>query len=315
MHDPAQRRASLHQGEQVGRFRIGWLVGTGATSEVYVANDERDRRDIVLKLIRATSPGDEHLRRLQREVEALATAEHPNVLRVYECGQLRDHAYLVTDFAAGGSLDARLRSAQPTTAQALRLLTGIAAGLDHVHGLGIIHGDVKPANVLLTARARPLLTDFGIAHLPSWSSSASAAREPAHPVGTPFYMSPEQVRCEPLDRPSDVYSFAVLAYQLLSGRLPFSAEVSADVMYMHLASPPPPLSTVSPALPAQLDAVLEKGLAKPAGDRWSSCSEMVAAIAIGLGPVPLAAAERRRQSVAGRVIGRLLPRLARWQPV
>lgn len=315
MHDPAPRRASLRQGEQVGRFRIGWLVGTGATSEVYVANDERDRRDVVLKLIRATSPGDEHLRRLQREVDALATAEHPNVLRVYECGQLRDHAYLITDFAAGGSLDARLRKAMPTTSQALRLLTSIAAGLDHVHGLGIIHGDVKPANVLLTDRARPLLTDFGIAHLPSQRSDPSGPQEQAHPVGTPFYMSPEQVRGASLEQPSDVYSFAVLAYQLLSGRLPFSAEVSADVMYMHLASAAPPLSTVSAGLPEPLDAVLEKGLAKAPGDRWESCSAMVDAIADGLGRVPALPAQRRRSSAAGRLLGRLLPRLARWQPV
>lgn len=313
---PAQARGGglLRAGERVGRFRVGWLVGIGATSEVYVATDERQRRDVVLKLISVAGSAQDELRRLQREVAVLAAARHPNVLRVYECGQLSGRAYLITDFAEGGSLEMRLRGTRAATPEAMRLLTGMAAGLDHIHALGIVHGDVKPANVLLTSGARPLLADFGIARLPSQYSGVTQPRHSAHPLGTPLYMSPEQVRNEGLTPASDVYSTAVVAYQLLSGRLPFEAEVSADVMYMHLTATATPASAVGPNLPPALDDVLAKGMAKSPDDRWSRCSEMVAAITTALAaPAPAVATEERSAANVppkprGRLIAKLLPR-------
>ena len=271
-------------GTRVGRYRIGWLIGQGAASQIYVARDERRQRDVAVKVI--TEPGGlaGQLMRVRREVRTLGGVRHPNVLRVHGGGQHEGRAYLVTDYATGGSLEERIRGGQLPVARSLSVLAGIARGLDHLHSLGIVHGDVKPANVLFAAGDRPLVADFGVARLPPASPlETPVLRDLTTLVGTPYYMSPEQIRGSKLSGATDQYALAVVAYRLLTGRLPFEARYSPDVMHMHLLQRPRPASKVNPALPEAVDAVLERGMGKDPGDRWDRCAQLVGAIAGLLG--------------------------------
>jgi eukaryotic-like serine/threonine-protein kinase len=270
---------SYTSGTRIGRYRIGWLIGRGACSEIYVAVDERRQLDVAIKVITEPGPLRSHLTRLGREVRTLAEVGHPNVLRVHEFSHYAGLAYLVTDYAPGGSLEDRLGRTLLPISTALSVLGGVAAGLDHLHGLGIVHGDIKPANILFGSAGLPLVADFGVARLPPAPRETPMLRDLTTFMGTPHYMAPEQVRDSPVTPATDVYSLSVLAYRLLTGQLPFVAESSLDVMHMHLLSEAHPASEVRPDLPFTVDSVLAKGMAKDPGARWEACTQLVGELA------------------------------------
>ncbi|MDL2718823.1 MAG: serine/threonine-protein kinase [Acidobacteriota bacterium] len=277
-------------GTVLGRYRLLDKAGVGGMSEVFTAEDETLKRIVAVKVILGPVAADSTFReRFLREARLVAGLEHPNILPVFDYGttivDAAEVSFLVMPLVSGGSLKGRALGPVPP-ALAISWLSAIAAALDHAHSKGILHRDVKPGNVLMDAQGRPLLADFGLARSAEVSSGLTAT---GTVLGTPLYMAPEQAMGQALDGRADQYALAVIAFELLAGRVPFSAESPLAVLHQHVSTPPPPLSTVLPGTGASVDAVLSRGLAKKPEDRFTSCSAFVAALGAALA-VPGAAA-------------------------
>ncbi|MEO8585574.1 MAG: serine/threonine-protein kinase [Acidobacteriota bacterium] len=277
-------------GTVLGRYRLLDKAGVGGMSEVFTAEDETLKRIVAVKVILGPVAADSTFReRFLREARLVAGLEHPNILPVFDYGttvvDAAEVSFLVMPLVSGGSLKGRALGPVPP-ALATSWLSAIAAALDHAHSKGILHRDVKPGNVLMDAQGRPLLADFGLARSAEVSSGLTAT---GTVLGTPLYMAPEQAMGQALDGRADQYALAVIAFELLAGRVPFSAESPLAVLHQHVSAPPPPLSTVLPGTAASVDAVLSRGLAKKPEDRFTSCSAFVAALGAALA-VPGAAA-------------------------
>ena len=280
----------ITKGTVLGRYRMLERAGLGGMSEVWKAEDETLKRTVAIKVILGPVAQDPTFReRFLREARLVAGLEHPNVLPVYDYGSStvdgEDVSYLVMPLVAGGSLKGRISGPIPPSL-AVAWLAAIASALDHAHAKGILHRDIKPANVLMDSQGRPLLADFGLARSSDATSGLTAT---GTVMGTPLYMAPEQATGGALDGRADEYALAVVAFELLSGRVPFIADSPLAVLHQQVTAPPPPLSTVLPGSPAAADAVLAKALAKKAEERYGTCGAFVRALGDALG-VPSAAA-------------------------
>lgn len=267
-------------GTRLGRYTLKRKLGAGGMAEVWEAFDELLHRSVAVKVIRESiSSSSDFTERFVREARLAAGLEHPSILPVYDFGQEGETAFLVMQLLPGGSLKDRIQGPMPPEL-AIDALTAIASALDHAHGKGILHRDVKPSNVLLDKSGGLLLADFGLAKS---ASVASGLTQTGMILGTPLYMSPEQAMGEDLDARSDQYALAVVAFQLLTGFVPFKADSPLSILHKHLQEPPPPPTTKNASLPAAVDAVFASALAKKPEDRYTSCSEFVAALAQALG--------------------------------
>jgi formylglycine-generating enzyme required for sulfatase activity/serine/threonine protein kinase len=263
-------------GKTIGHYCILELVGEGGMATVYRARDANLKREVALKVLLQESR-DPHKRerlskRFQREALALAKLDHPNIVKVYDFGEFRGLFFLVMPFISGGSLENFLGKPVPWL-QAVRLILPVVQALEHAHRQGIIHRDVKPSNILIAASGIPVLSDFGIARMVE-DEGHSRLTSTGVGVGTPEYMSPEQVRGEEVDARSDLYSLGIVFYQLLTGRLPFSASTPMAVGIKHLNEPPPSARRFVPALPGEVEAVLERMLAKKPEARYPDMAEL-----------------------------------------
>lgn len=279
----------ITSGTILGRYRLLERAGTGGMSEVWKAEDETLKRTVAVKVILGPVAQDPTFReRFLREARLVAGLEHPNVLPVYDYGSATvdgsDLSYLVMPLVPGGSLKGRAAGPVPPSL-AVAWLAAIASALDHAHGKGILHRDIKPANVLMDSQGRPLLADFGLARSVDATSGLTAT---GTVMGTPLYMAPEQATGGALDGRADEYALAVVAFELLAGRVPFLADSPLAVLHQQVTAPPPPLSTVLPGSPAAADAVLAKALAKKPEERYATCGAFVRALGEALG-VPSAA--------------------------
>jgi serine/threonine-protein kinase len=279
----------ITNGTILGRYRMLERAGTGGMSEVWKAEDETLKRTVAVKVILGPVAQDPTFReRFLREARLVAGLEHPNVLPVYDYGSStvdgQDVSYLVMPLVAGGSLKGRITGPVPPSL-AVSWLSAISSALDHAHAKGILHRDIKPANVLMDSQGRPLLADFGLARSSDATSGLTAT---GTVMGTPLYMAPEQATGGALDARADEYALAVVAFELLSGRVPFIADSPLAVLHQQVTAPPPPLSTVLPGSPAGADAVLAKALSKKAEERYATCGAFVRALGDALG-VPVAA--------------------------
>lgn len=266
---------------QIGRYRILGRLGDGGMGLVYTALDSQLDRPVALKTLSPHLAADpEFADRFLREARTAAAVSHPNVVTVYEAGTADGHYFLAMELVEGTDLSELIRSSRPTLPLALRILREVAAGLDAVHAAGIIHGDVKPENILLDARERVKLADFGIAR----RADPGAARSPTT-AGTPEYISPEQARGEPLTPASDIYSLACVAYELLCGVPPFgrleAARPVAQLLRDHVEQPPPSPRRANPRIGRPLEAALLRGLAKKPGDRYHTAGELAGALGAG----------------------------------
>ncbi len=262
-------------GTHLGQYVVQDYIGEGAMGRVYRAYHPDLERVGAVKVLNGLSGDPQSVARFRREAQAIAKLRHPNIVNVFDFGQYEGTPYMIVEYVEGGNLSARLQQGKLEPDRALRYLTDVGQALDYAHSRGIVHRDVKPANILMTNADTPILADFGLVKLMESSSIKSMT---GMATGTPAYMAPEQVSGEEVGPASDRYSFAILAYQMLTGHIPFSEGGVLEVMYAQVNRMPPPASSFNPDLSPAVDAVLMKGMAKDPKARWAACGEMVAAL-------------------------------------
>jgi len=238
--------------------------------EVYAAEDERLGREVALKRIRHGGD-DESRQRFWREARAAAAVNHPNVCQIYEVGEEGSEVFLTMELLEGESLDDRLKRGALDLHQALDVALAILAALEAVHARGLVHRDLKPSNVFLTPRGVKLL-DFGLARSFAGPASAANVTRTGQIVGTPLYMSPEQLRGESVDARTDLFSFGAILFEMLTARRAFEAPTGADIFHAILYEQPPALAGSSAI--AAVDRILRRALAKKAENRPSSAGEI-----------------------------------------
>jgi serine/threonine-protein kinase len=275
-----------------GRYEPRDLIGRGASGTVLEAYDRRVGRLVALKLMRkpaATDPeAPAKLARFQQEAQAAGRLSHPGIVTVHDFGDAADYAFLVMELVIGDTLKALFDRGEPVPlAEAVRLELELLDALGFAHRRGIIHRDVKPANIILEADpheglGRLRLVDFGLARFDAPRLAASETAAEGRMLGTPSAMAPEQVEGGTVDQRADLWAAGVVFYQLLTGRQPFSGNVAALLHAILTREPAPPTSLV-PALPLAADAVIGRALAKAADERFASAAAMAAAIQDGFG--------------------------------
>jgi streptogramin lyase len=281
-------------------YRPEELVGQGGMGVVYRARDLRLKRTVALKLMAPELATDERFReRFAREAELAMSLEHPNVVPIHDAGELDGRLYLVMRFVEGTDLRTLLRdegALEPR--RALAIVGQIANALDAAHAKGLVHRDVKPSNVLLDAAEHAYLADFGLTR--PFGSGASAPTD-GRSLGTPAYLAPEQIEGGEIDGRTDVYSLGCLLYECLTGTAPFAGSSRLAVAWAHLEEEPPGATERRPELPAPVDGVVRKAMAKDPEDRYATCGELAAAAheALGLEQRP---SRRRRLLIAAAVL-------------
>jgi serine/threonine protein kinase len=263
----------IQPGTQLGAFVLEESIGRGSLGPVYRARHQAEQRTAVVKLLQPLAGEPDAKARFKTEMQAVSRLRHPNILTIYDYGEFEGVPYIVEEYAPGGRLADRVSGGRRLERRAaISLLRGVAAGLDHAHSVGVLHGDVNPSNVMLGYGDTPLLADFGLARLlqPPPGPGSTAV-----PSGDPAYMAPERISGGPVGPAADNYSFAAMAYELLTGRVPFPGEGGLEQLYAHVHRDPAPPSSVDPSLPRSVDAVILAGLNKDPGRRWPSCVEMV----------------------------------------
>src|SRR5690242_5616123 len=266
--------------DRIGRYKIVRELGRGAMGIVYHAIDPNIGRPVAIKTIQLTQgrkPEDvEKMReRLFREARSAGILSHPGIVTIYDVEQQGDLAYIAMEYVDGPTLDQLMNEPGTMTPEKMfSILAQAAAAMDYAHSKGIIHRDIKPANIMITKDGTTKITDFGIAKI---TASESLTMTNAI-VGTPHYMSPEQVQGQPLDGRSDQFSLTVIAYELLTGEKPYTGEHLTTVVYKIVAEEPALPHRLNPTLSSGIEGVIRKGLSKRADSRYRNCQEFTAAL-------------------------------------
>ncbi|HET9718572.1 MAG TPA: protein kinase [Solirubrobacteraceae bacterium] len=278
-----------------GRYELHRLLGEGTFGRVYRAHDRRLARAVAVKVIKPWWAEDpEWVRRFEREAQLMAGASDRRIVQIFDVCHTRDALYYVAELITGRSLEAHLRDGPLALERAGDVAGQLALALGSAHAGRIVHGDVKPANVLISRDGTVKVTDFGLARVLGGTSAGLSGTI----AGTPTYMAPEQARGV-LTAASDVYSAGVVLYEMLAGRPPFAGDAPVEVALRHLQDPPPPLGA---AVPAGLQEVVLRALAKDPDERFRDGGELAAALAGGVG------AERVARSRPGRTSARISTR-------
>ncbi len=265
--------------KKIGRYEVVEELGRGAMGVVYKAYDPVIDRILAIKLIKLESNSfavdqEEIKQRFLREARSAGTLSHPNIVTIYDVGEDRNEAYIAMEFIDGKTLSDIIEEGKRFNYTAiLNVFTQIADALDYAHKKGIIHRDIKPANIMLTKEGRVKLCDFGIAKI----KSSAHTTQTGIIMGTPFYMSPEQIKAEKIDGRSDIFSLGIVLYELLSGDIPFRGETTS-ILYKIVHEDPPPPKLMMKDLPKFYETVILKSLAKKAEERYRTCSELAAAL-------------------------------------
>ncbi len=257
--------------QQIGRYEIKEELGRGGMAMVYRASDPEFGREVAIKVLPPEILHDPSFRaRFKREAKIIASLEHPAIVPVYDFGEDNGQPYLVMRYMTGGSLALRLLQGPMALPEVSRIVSALAAALDEAHNKGIIHRDLKPANILFDQHRLPYIADFGIAKLAEGTATLTGSAV----VGTPAYMSPEQVRGgRDLDGRSDLYSFGLIVFEMLTGQQPFKADTPVAMAMKHIGEPPPRLRSVRPDLPSACQDVLDRLLAKDRAQRPANAVE------------------------------------------
>ena len=264
--------------EQIGRYRILGEIGRGAMGVVYRAQDPAIGRIVAIKTIRLAELADPSERaklrdRLIREAQSAGILSHPGIVTIYDVAEEGEVHYISMEYVDGPTLE-RSMVTEPLHGQlVLAVLNQTAAALDYAHKRGIVHRDIKPANIMLHERATAKITDFGVARIQSHQMTQVGGM-----VGTPNYMSPEQIQGKAVDGRSDQFSLAVIAYELFTGEKPFTADSIPALAFKIVQEEPPPVQRLNPTLGWQVDTVLKRALSKDAADRYPTCSDFTFAL-------------------------------------
>ncbi len=278
-----------HSSLKFGRYAVSHELGRGGMGIVYEATDPQIGRRLAIKIINfqsfTSAEESTALReRLFREARSAGALSHPGIVVIYDVGEDNQMAYIAMELVDGPSLHQMLASGQRLDpAQALDILRQAAAALDHAHQSGIVHRDIKPANIMLHQKNQVKIADFGIAKItfePKYTMTGTS-------MGTPDYMSPEQIEAQPTDGRSDQFSLAVVAYELLTGVTPFHAGSFAAIVHRIVAGPRPSASAANPALPPGVDEVLRRAMAQLPAERYGTCAEFVGALDVAMQPAPM----------------------------
>src|SRR5688572_6036577 len=275
-------------GRTAGHYKILSQLGAGGMGEVYLAHDTRLGRQVALKLLPSYFTRDgERLRRFQQEASAASRLNHPNILTIYEVGQVDSTQYIATEFIDGLTLRDLLTQKRIEIGEALDVAMQVASALSAAHGAGIVHRDIKPENIMLRRDGYVKVLDFGLAKLtetpaarqPGDSEMATRVlikTEPGLVMGTVSYMSPEQARGLDVDTRTDIWSLGVVIYEMFTGHLPFEGETPSDCIAAILKTEPVPLSQGSAEIPSELERIVSKALRKDRADRYQTAQEMLA---------------------------------------
>jgi serine/threonine protein kinase len=263
--------------EKFGRYEIKSEIGRGGMATVFHAYDPRFERDVAIKVLPHAFLHDPQFRvRFDREAKTIALLEHPAIVPVYDFGEESEQPYIVMRYMSGGSLSDRIKQGPLSPEEASQIITRLAPALDAAHARGIIHRDLKPGNILFDQYGNAFLSDFGIARMASSPGSATLTQGAI--LGTPAYMSPEQIQGGEIDGRSDLYSLGVILYEMISGSQPYQSETPGKVMMMHVLEPVPQITKVKSDVPPAIDAVIEKSMAKDPNQRFSTAAEAAAAL-------------------------------------
>jgi serine/threonine-protein kinase len=272
----------LEAGDQLGRYKILKRLGAGAMGEVYLAEDPQIGRQIALKTVLVQEGRaqelEERKRRLLREARAAGKLLHPQVIALFDAGEDQGILYLAFEFVEGKDLADRVAEGpQLLLGEALAIVRQAAEGLDYAHRQGVVHRDIKPSNLMITADGRVKIADFGIARVADQTSDLTMT---GSVVGSPHYMSPEQIRGEELDGRTDIFSLGVLLYEILCRRRPFEGETLTTLVYQILNQEPTPLVVRRPDLGPRLEQLVRRMLHKDRDQRFASAAEVVREIAV-----------------------------------
>jgi hypothetical protein len=304
---------AVDSGVLPARYAGARLIGHGGMGEIYFAEDRDLGREVAIKLLDERLAGNQDLRRRFGR-EALAAARlsgHPHVVTIYDVGDCHGRPFIVMEYLPGGTLGDRARSGPVARENALAWLGQAGEALDAAHELGIVHRDVKPANLLLDARGQVAVADFGIARIADDTSAMTAA---GTVIGTAGYLAPEQALGDAATPASDRYALAVVAYALLTGGRPFERGSTTAEAAAHIHEPVPPASQRGVGLPRALDAVFERALAKNPAERYASAAEFVQDLAGVLMPPDEATRQIPVQSAAGLPVPAARPAATRRRP-
>src|SRR6266568_1272364 len=297
-------------GSSLNQYRIIATIGAGGMGEVFRARDTRLNRDVAVKVLPKDFVADANcLRRFEQEAKTLATLNHPNILTIYDAGLHEGAPYLVSELLEGKTLRDETNGGALPVRKAVEYALQIANGLAAAHGKGIIHRDLKPENIFVTNDGRVKVLDFGLAKLcnpspalrppsplggerdgvrdesdvPTIRIDAAAiinTTEPGMVLGTPAYMSPEQVRGEPADHRADIFAFGCVLYEMLSGTRAFRGDTPVASMNAVLSEEPPEVDTRNPDVPPALDRVVRRCLEKQADNRFQTAKDLAFAIEV-----------------------------------
>jgi hypothetical protein len=280
-------------GTDLAGCRIEERLPMGGMSVVYRAEHLHLGRKVAIKLLDARLAEDEDYRkRFLRESRLAAALYHPNIVPIYDAGQADGIPYITMHYVQGTDLSALLRTGDPLEPdRATSVISQVAAALDAAHDRGLVHRDVKPANILIASgegvepNGHVYLTDFGLA---KQVASGTALTRQGLFMGTLDYVAPEQIQGQEVDRRTDVYSLGCVLYEALTGQVPFPRDSEVAMLYAHMQEPPPSVTAVRRGLPPAVDAVIARAMAKPAGDRYATCGELVEELRSSVAAAPAA---------------------------
>jgi len=277
---------SLSDGEAVagrtlGPYQISGHLGSGGMGEVYLAEDTRLGRKVALKVLPARFTLDsERVRRFQQEARAASALNHPNIITIYEIGEIESLHFIATEFIQGETLRERMRKTPMNISEALQVATKVASALCAAHEAGIVHRDIKPENIILRTDRIVKVVDFGLVKLTEKKGVTSESptlleTSEGMVMGTAHYMSPEQARGPAVDARTDIWSLGVVLYEMIAGRVPYEGSTSSDVIASILNREPIPLVRYSPEVPTELEWILKKALRKEKEERYQTARELV----------------------------------------
>lgn len=275
--------SSLSSGTQLGRYKILSQLGIGGMGEVYLAEDTKLNRKVAIKLLPAVSVASEAAnRRLLREAQSAAKLDHPNICAIHEVSEEDGRNFICMQYVEGETLEAKMKRHALELSESLTIATQVVDALAEAHARGTIHRDIKPSNIMVTTRGAVKVMDFGLAKqikdagvVQSEAETEALLSSPGALIGTLPYMSPEQVRGEELDGRSDIFSFGVVLYEMVTGQQPFASKSSAATASAILTTEPAPLARFANDTPAELERIVSKALHKDADDRYQTARDLL----------------------------------------